>query len=386
MSRIDDVGVLGPENDASVTTGVRRRAFAKRDAPPNSGGATNNRLNRCEFERVQLLCRLGLSKRQFLPAILPYLRELIPASCSFVVWRDAASGVVSLCRESPRAIVLDAQSPRGLEAQHTLYGHFSRTTTRGRRCDLIPPRLMGLDKPQSAYRPPIGAILAVKLDAPRVLNGFLCLCRGVHAPAFSVAEQSALAKLAPEFTRALSREENVEPPFALSPESGFLVADDRGCVQAACARGNKLLSMILESRPRFIAKQSDLLQEPRQQIVEILDPNKPTETTWRYRNSWGDFLFHARLLREIPNPASRSVAVTVTREIPLALQVSQKCRQLSFTARHTEIVLALTRGESFPSIGRRLNISAHTVTDHVRKLYARLGVSSRDTLVARILL
>jgi len=372
-----------PRSDnASVSNAVR----ADWNARQNAALSNHNSFNRREFERIQLLCRLGLPIRQFLPAVLPYLRELIPASCAFVVWSDTPSEGVLFCRESQRAIVLETNTPEAVMAWHVLRERFSGAAHH-RQCHLIPPHQLGLEGSQSAYRPAITAVLAARLGTPEVPDGYLCLCRSVFARPFSRAEQSSLVRLASVFTRALccDPDEAVATTCAISSESGMFVANVRGQVQIACVRAKKFLSMVLESKSSFIAEKHELPTELKQHLAEILNPGKPAEAVWCYRNSWGDFLFRARLLRETSDPASRSVAVTVTREEPLSLHVFRKCRQLSLTPRQMEIVLALARGESFPHIGKQLNVSTHTAIDHVRKLCRQFGVSNRYALVVHIL-
>lgn len=377
MPHINNIDLLEPKKDANKILVNQNPAKCR---------ATNNEFNRREFERIQLLCQLGLPIRQFLPAVLPYLRELIPASCAFVLWNDTSAGSVLFSRESPRAITFEINTPEAVMAQRVLREHFSGAAHR-RRCHLIPPDKLGLEGSQSTYRPSITAVLAVGLGTIEVPSGYLCLCRNVFARPFSRAEQSSLVGLAPVFTHTLSCDVDaaVATTCALSSESGMFVANIRGQVQVACARAKKFLSMVLESQPHLIAGRRELPSEIKQHFADIFNPIKPTEAVWCYRNAWGDFLFRARLLRETSDPASRSVAVTITREEPLSLHVFRKCRQLSLTPRQTEIVLALARGDSFPLISKQLKISTHTVIDHVRKLCCQFGVSNRYALVVFIL-
>jgi DNA-binding NarL/FixJ family response regulator len=51
------------------------------------------------------------------------------------------------------------------------------------------------------------------------------------------------------------------------------------------------------------------------------------------------------------------------------------------TAREHEVLTLIAKGFSFPEIARLLEISAHTVTTHVRHIYEKLEVSSRSSAV-----
>lgn len=56
------------------------------------------------------------------------------------------------------------------------------------------------------------------------------------------------------------------------------------------------------------------------------------------------------------------------------------------TAREREVATLLARGLSRAAIAEALVVSPHTVEDHVRNLYEKVGVASRQELVARVFL
>lgn len=49
------------------------------------------------------------------------------------------------------------------------------------------------------------------------------------------------------------------------------------------------------------------------------------------------------------------------------------------------MALAVLRGQSTMAIAADLVVSPHTVHDHLRKVYDKLGVTSRQHLAARLL-
>ena len=57
----------------------------------------------------------------------------------------------------------------------------------------------------------------------------------------------------------------------------------------------------------------------------------------------------------------------------------------SLTAREKEILNELIRGASYKEIASDLNISIHTVNNHIRKIYEKMRVHSRGEAVARAL-
>jgi len=54
------------------------------------------------------------------------------------------------------------------------------------------------------------------------------------------------------------------------------------------------------------------------------------------------------------------------------------------TARESEVVLLLSRGLPTKEIAAELCISAHTVNDHIKVIFSKVGVSSRGELVAKL--
>ncbi len=54
------------------------------------------------------------------------------------------------------------------------------------------------------------------------------------------------------------------------------------------------------------------------------------------------------------------------------------------TAREREVATLLSRGLSRAEMAETLVVSPHTVEDHVKNLYGKLGVASRQELVGRV--
>ncbi|MFL5830642.1 MAG: response regulator transcription factor [Solirubrobacteraceae bacterium] len=65
--------------------------------------------------------------------------------------------------------------------------------------------------------------------------------------------------------------------------------------------------------------------------------------------------------------------------------VSALGRTRALTPREEEIVKQLLRGASTRALAQTLFISPHTVQDHFKSIFAKLGISSRRELVARLM-
>lgn len=65
-------------------------------------------------------------------------------------------------------------------------------------------------------------------------------------------------------------------------------------------------------------------------------------------------------------------------------RLRQRTRSLSLTPRELEIARLVAKGLPTKAIGSGLGISGWTVLTHLRRVFTRLGVSSRAAMVARL--
>jgi DNA-binding CsgD family transcriptional regulator len=85
------------------------------------------------------------------------------------------------------------------------------------------------------------------------------------------------------------------------------------------------------------------------------------------------------------DPADDSVAVVLERASG-PQSATLRLEMHGVTAREREVATLLARGLSNPGIAAVLVLSPHTVQDHVKSLFEKLDVSSRQELVARVFL
>lgn len=91
---------------------------------------------------------------------------------------------------------------------------------------------------------------------------------------------------------------------------------------------------------------------------------------------------YIRILRAHGSPMSPTAArvlVDALRRKPTVKPVVSVANPLS--PRETEVLNLLARGMSFAEISSVLNISCHTVTAHIKKIYRKLQVHSRGEAV-----
>jgi DNA-binding CsgD family transcriptional regulator len=83
------------------------------------------------------------------------------------------------------------------------------------------------------------------------------------------------------------------------------------------------------------------------------------------------------------DPGSDTVAVTLAPASAAELE-PLRLALYDLTPREGEVARLLVRGETDDEIARALWISLYTVKDHVKSVYAKLGVASRAELSAKL--
>jgi DNA-binding CsgD family transcriptional regulator len=156
-------------------------------------------------------------------------------------------------------------------------------------------------------------------------------------------------------------------------ESGALLLDEQlGVVSASPAAQHWLRQMPPETA---IAMNGIALR------AQALPAEQPAQRT-RVRLASGQWLVltAARLHANDPG-APRLTAVTVAPvQAPELLPLLVRLHGLS--AREREVAELLNRGLSTDDVATQLHISVHTLRDHVKSIFAKLGVRSRSALMA----
>jgi DNA-binding NarL/FixJ family response regulator len=83
-------------------------------------------------------------------------------------------------------------------------------------------------------------------------------------------------------------------------------------------------------------------------------------------------------------PLASSVTQTIIRHLHMSDKEDHESLTL-LTAREREIADCLTDGLTYKEAGNRLGITAHTVNQHLKKVYVKLNVKSKSELVSLLL-
>ena len=92
----------------------------------------------------------------------------------------------------------------------------------------------------------------------------------------------------------------------------------------------------------------------------------------------------AARMGEAPTPAQRAIAVTAEEATP-AERVDMFARAHGLSDRETQVLGHLAAGVDTREIAGRMILSAHTVQDHLKSVFAKTGTNTRGLLLARAL-
>ena len=103
----------------------------------------------------------------------------------------------------------------------------------------------------------------------------------------------------------------------------------------------------------------------------------------RLRSSTGRWLvFHATCLRDASGEIEQTALVIEPAQASEVAPIIVQAYELS--AREQEITRLIAQGLGTAAIAERLYLSTHTVRDHVKAIFEKVGVSSRGELVAKL--
>lgn len=269
--------------------------------------------------------------------------SVIPAS----IWRQRLPGDFLAGLEPPDWDSLDEALFGAPPTEETAISPFS--AGRGAITRVSPARAQ-------LQRASIGHGLALRSPHPgRPVHSLILLLRREGKPPFSDAEVEMLHKLVPHlggaFTLALRGLANVDQllqSLGRPSRHSAAVLDDRG--------------QLLESDDRFAALLRAHFPEWRGNRLPFALP--PLDRVGAEEPVVAGL--HVR--------GSRNEGLTIVhlREVnPMDL----------LSPRERDVVRAIASGLTLKSIGKRLNISPSTVANHAARIYAKLGIHSRDRLV-----
>jgi len=354
-------------------------------------------MNTASVARIEQICCLGLAGQVFIPALLGELHACIPSSNNMFHWVDENLRVVNTFSEMPPQKLPLYVSEFLNKREREAYPGISELAARQSGAFTIQEVAYDNYNQSSFYNEivrPAGFqhMAAVPIHNHGKSLGLLVLGRGAKDAAYQGQDKTLLDRLAPFIAHGMHNASPVQHPLVEHPDSGLIVLDREKRVQLVSQRARHLL--FLCNNPQITsgsAKGAGLAIPPELGFVvdrlKAIYRNSPVHAppVWQHQNPWGGFIFRAHWLDAVNGPDTGEIGVTIQYQEPLALKVMRLSKKLALSPKQVQVCALLCAGYSYQKIAEHQQVSNHTVTDHVRKLFAKLAVTNRGELVAKLL-
>ncbi len=346
---------------------------------------------------IAVLGTRGLSREEYFAELAPRLRRTIDsdATCwhtldpqTRLLTSDEPRELVEAGIYTPDTVVAAGEVLIRSEYQSDDRNTFAELATRRVPVGILAQATRGKPERTARYRDllePSGIpheLRAAFVRRGRVW-GAVHVARRESSGAFSDRDADALAQLVPTIAEGIrgSLRFDAARRVAGSEAPGLVVLDARGEVELVTPPALPLLAAIGSSGTR--PEEGELPSGVHALAAFVRDQGTAAEggnvVTVPGRD--GLVTLHASK----PDPAGERVAIVIeAARGPRAATV--RLEAAGATAREREVATLIARGLTNPEIAETLVLSPHTVGDHVKSLFEKLGVSSRQELVARVFL
>lgn len=224
----------------------------------------------------------------------------------------------------------------------------------------------------------VGSEMRIALTLGGRAWGVLVLLRGRGVRPFSTAESLRAAQLSGILAAAVRRHvaSRFLRPVRNAPAPGVVLVDRRDTVSAATATGREWVSRLAPNNAT--ADDDELFAHVWNIALAARHPGKQALSRVPGPDGW-------LVLQAQPLDGTHSGDIAVTIQ-PATSDVLLPAAAVLYgiTARERTVIEHALDGAAVKQIARSLNISLHTVNDHLRSVYRKTGVNSREELIASL--
>ncbi|GAB3981465.1 LuxR C-terminal-related transcriptional regulator [Actinoallomurus acanthiterrae] len=228
----------------------------------------------------------------------------------------------------------------------------------------------------------VGSQLHLLLRDGRGVWGQLGLTRAEGARPFDAAEVERLHRLAPTLVGHLRDQVTAGPltPAVPAPPPGVVIVGADHTIRATTPQADDWLERLARCAPGWTVESFlvALAMLTRGHVREFGDAPPPIIGPGVEAGRW--IACHGQPLDH-----------DGTGDVSIVIQAATGTRLLPFfgdwyglTSREREIVAHLYQAQAPKQIARRLDLSVHTVNDHLKAVYGKTGAGGRDELLAAI--
>ena len=340
------------------------------------------------LSHIRQLCSLGVESHAVMPALIEALHDLIPSSNNLFIWTDdEGTPIDRYCEVYIPAVIEAAQKdlPGKTDLKAIVQSGRAVGNLRER-----PPEFYKSPYFAEVYGP-MGALhsLDAVIRTSRGTEGVLILHRDSEKP-FTKEEERELESVLPYIRHIWTRPQSeTAHVYTDSDGHGTIICDTDGRIQHISLNASQLLAMAQQHRGAGSAELPthlpDELKELTRRLYTLTTPGAHAGPPALYvNNRWGRFVFRATWLDSLSGPQDRMVAISITRQEPLAVSVVRGFQKSPLSPKQRDVALMLVTGRSAEDIVREMSISVTTYKDHLRKIYEKLGINKRVDLIRHL--
>jgi DNA-binding CsgD family transcriptional regulator len=337
------------------------------------------------------LCHAGLDSQTLRIEIIKRLRKVIPIDVFFFTTADPATLLFTgaIVDEILQHVTQEFLENEFLQDDVNKFSWLARSATpvgsliqaTGRELEQS-PRYQEILAPLA-----LGDELRAALMTSGVCWGFLCLHRDRSSPHFTAAEAAFIGRLIPHIAlglrKALLLGSTTGPSVSDEPRL-LLLADDLSVVAITEAASRWLAEIAEADWPRKRALPSAIAAV----VARMLALERGTDAEVdlmpkvRLRTVSGHWLvLHASRLSGPSTQRPIAVIFEVARPVEIAPLIAQA---YDLSKREGEIMQSVLRGLSTAEMAGTFHIASHTVQDHLKAIFEKVGVRSRRELVGQL--
>jgi DNA-binding CsgD family transcriptional regulator len=339
---------------------------------------------------IRKLCGLGVPAQTLAPSLLPALRTLIPSHSAAVFWVDDRFEMTGLYAER-------LLSPAAMAAYYKR--HYGDTSTgfpiqfkaRAAASDPVSARrLTKADQSSDYFREVLS-----RLDAHQILYGVLkdgarpvgqiSFYRGSREREFGRRDQDMLRGLLRYLSMGLrpGPAPARELPHAEIVEEWLGIVAKDGTTLSAPPNWTRLVRLLAMEKvaPRTAHQEQRVVTGFLRALCARLDGDGAAldQVDSQHDSPWGSFRIRAFRL-PAADGKSDQVGVLIGRREPRALSLARGTGASGLSPQQREVAILLAEGKSNPEIARALALRPSTASYHVKKVFTRLRVHSRESV------
>ncbi|HOB66334.1 helix-turn-helix transcriptional regulator [Ottowia sp.] len=329
---------------------------------------------------LRQLCRLGLPAPLLLPALLPVLRELVPASHAAFFFCDEHGHIANLYAER----MLPPRSMAAYHERHDQKRFRERFIQRvAAECPTSRHSVTAAERLEPYYQDvlaplDIAHMLYAVLRYRGQVIGQLSLYRGGRDDPFGAADEQTLSDVLHYLGEALAvqAQQLTADPRKHVVEEALAVLDDDGEELYADAGWQRIVRLAQASVIAPVGAQKEIQSVPKFVRAILAALTSAPQSAHHVHSAWGEFAFRRHDMAS--HSGAPAVALIVSRLAAEPVQLATGAAAKGLSPRQREVAVLMAQGHSNQDIAQLMGITTNTAASYVKQIFSRLGVHERN--------